>query len=375
MERESKNQFHITVGAAAQTTASGKAWQSRLDITNDLRLIKAALLYADKVRFCSYGASALLALLDRPANMNENEQLEWFLRLYQDLGHPPHIEYVTNFVREYKASRLNKRGKFQLYLNYKRALDKSFRDMDIIAGEAGIKGLNDVLDSGLVEFQSFARQGYSAEEYFDAISNALTSGETYPLVDDVTGSLIELAIKEEKISLLGISEKRAKHVGVSSGLIERLPLFDYASIDEILDIRKELEEPLIRFRAAVMGYSNIVESLPWRKEFAQTVEEIYLEQVTPTILDIEEAYKTNKSLLSIIPNALQHKGFPASSALGIALAQVSQFPETVAALSIVGGLLLGTHEAIKERREKLTEVKNHQLFFYYQAGKLLSTEK
>ncbi len=371
MGKETKKQFHITIGAAVKNNPINQDWQSKLDVSHDLRLLKAALLYADKVQFNSYGASALLTLTNQPKKMSENERLDWFLKFYQHLGHPPHIEYVTNFIQEYKESKRNKRNNFKNYLNYKHALEKSFRDMDEGANEAGIKGLNDALASGLVEFQPFAKDG-SVEDYFDAVSKALTSNETYPLLDDATGKLIELAIKEEKISFLGTSEKRAKHVGVSSGLLERLPLFDYASVNEILDIRSELEKPLVRFRAAVIGYSNSIENVPWERGFSQEVEEIFLTHVEPTILEIEEAYKSNKSLLNIIPNILQHKGFPTSSALGIALSQFSQFPKTILALSIAGGVTLGAYEAVKERRKESKKVENHQLFFYYRAGELLS---
>jgi hypothetical protein len=371
VKRESKNQFHITVGASIDTTP-GLDLESALNVANDLRLLKAALLYADKVCFHSYGSSALTSLMNRPKKMSEKEQLEWFLSFYQDLGYPPHIDYVTNFIKGYIASRRNKRGDFRTYLKYKNALKKSLRDMDNMATKAGIQGLKAALSSDFVEFQPYARDGYSIEEYFDAISSALTSGATYPLLDDETGELVELAIQEEKIILLGTSEKRAKHVGLSSGLIERLPLFDYASVDEILDIRKELDESLVRFRAAIIKYSNTIESVPWEKEFPQEIEAIFLEYVKPAVLELEEAYKSSKSLLNIIPSALKNKGFPTLSALGLALSQTSQ-SETILALSMAGGFTIGAYEAVKERREQLTEVKNHQLFFYYRAGEILSS--
>ncbi|HRW99847.1 MAG TPA: hypothetical protein P5280_10170, partial [Cyclobacteriaceae bacterium] len=273
MQVDHKSQFHITIGASIDHNSSSKSWQTQLDVSPDLRLLKAALLYADKVQFFSYGASGFLNLMDRPKGLSENEKLDWILAFYHELGHPPHIEQVTNFVQEYRASRKNRKKDFQNYLSYKYGLDKSFRDMDQATNDAGIRGLNNALASGLVEFKPFNREGNTVEDYFEAVSKALTSGDTYPLLDSPTGKLVELAIKEGKISLLGTSEKRAKHVGTSSGLIERLPLFDFATVDEVLDIRRELEEPLIRFRAAIMAYSSEIKSVPWDSSFSQEIEE------------------------------------------------------------------------------------------------------
>lgn len=372
MKKTKKSQFHITVAATLNPNIKKNDLQSGLNVANDLRLLKAALLYSDKVKFYSYGVSALLNQMNLPKKMRENEKLDWILEFYQDLGHSPHIEQVTKFVDDYRESLRNKKRNFQAYLLNKRALDKSFRDMKKLANEAGIKGLNDALASGLIDFCPFSKKEHSVEQYVDAVSNALISKETYPLLDDATGELIELLIKEEKIAVLGTSEKRAKHVGLSSKLIEKLPLFDFASVDEILDIRKDLEIPLVRFRAAVIGYANMIENLPWKGDFSLEVEEIYLQHVEPAILDLENAYKSSKSLLNIFPKTLQYKGIAATSVLGLAISQLNQFPKIVVPLSIAGALTLGTYEAVRERRQEIEKVENHQLFFYYKAASSLS---
>ena len=46
MSSDSNNLFHITVGSTPIT-------HKELSLENDFRLLKAALLYADKVKFCS----------------------------------------------------------------------------------------------------------------------------------------------------------------------------------------------------------------------------------------------------------------------------------------------------------------------------------
>ncbi len=372
MERN-KNQFHMTVGAGFSfaSNKTPKNLSERIDLSRDLNLIKAALLYSDKVNFFSCGPSAILSLTNRPRNMNEDEQIEWFFEFYKNLGIPSQIEYVSNFLQEYKKARQNKNNNLNNYMEYKQALAKSYRDMDIIATNAGIKGLKDALDSGLVDFQNFALIENSVEAYITSITQAINSDETYTVLDEQTSEIINLGIKEGIFSILGKSKNRATQVGISSELIERLPLFDAATIDEILDIRKELDKPLIRFRSAIIDYSKNIETQPWNDSFQQETEELYIRDIAPAILEIEDAYKSNKSLFALIPKIIT-QGVVTTTALGICLSQSKMAADSIFGLSISGGLSISAYEAIKQRRIGIKEVEKHQLFFYYKAANMLS---
>ncbi len=51
--------MHFTIGSAAGHGASGN-----LDLTEDLALAKATLLYADRVKLCSPGSSVLSGIAE-----------------------------------------------------------------------------------------------------------------------------------------------------------------------------------------------------------------------------------------------------------------------------------------------------------------------
>lgn len=367
---KTNNILHITVGTAIAPEA-GKTLDVALDASHEFRLLKAALLYADRVTLCSFAPTSFLSLMRRPEKMSEDEKLDWFLNFYKNLDHEPNIQKITTFIEEYKASRLKKRQDYRNYLRYQKAFEKSLRDMERMAKAAGIDEFTVALDSGLVDFESYTLKSKS-DQFFPRISSALASGNTYLLLDEGTGNLVDLAIKEHKITPLGTSISRAKQAGLSSGLFDRLPLFDQASISEVLDIRKELSKPLIRFRAGVVGFSKEIESAPWNKEFPQETEQVFVERIQPAVLDIENACKSNKALLEIVNRSLTHPGVVTTSALGIALSKLSQFPDVFIALSVAAGITLGAYEAFKERRQAIEEVEKNQLYFYYRAGKLLS---
>jgi hypothetical protein len=363
--------LHFTVGTAI-TTKTNSPLDEVLDTSHEFRLLKAALLYADQVTFYSYAPTSLLPLMQRPKQMSEDEKLNWFLDFYRKLGHQPHIQQVTTFVEEYKASRSRKRQDYRNYLRYQNAFAKSLHDMEEMAKRAGIGELNAAIQSGLVEFDAYALEGEADDEFFPKIASALASGETYLLLDEGVGKLVNSAIKEGIVTPLGTSINKAKQAGLSSDLFSRLPLFDAASVSEIIDIRKELSKPLVRFRAGVVGFSREIESAPWGKEFLPEVEQIFIERIQPAVLDIEDACKSNKALLEVINRSLTHPGVVTTSALGIALSTFSQFPDVFIAMSVGTGITLGAYEAFKERRKQLEEAEKNQLYFYYKAGRILS---
>jgi hypothetical protein len=366
-----RNTLHITIGTAMSFDTERKDLASILDTSQELRLLKAAILYADQVKFCSYAATSFLSALNRPLGMSEDEKLAWFLSFYEQLGDEYLLKEIRILGEGYRTSKHNRRKNFGEYLRYRQAFENSYRKIDKTIDKTKFAELMKAINSGIVEFKAFT-SGYSAEDFMQEISAAIDSSTTYPLLDERTGSLLNTGIKGGKIKLLGTSINRAKQVGLSSELFSRLPLFDDASISEVIDIRKELDSPLKRFRAGVVGFSKEIESAPWNKEFTHEAEQIFIEYVEPTVLEIEDAYKSSKPLSDLLSRALTHSGAATTSTLGILFSLASHHPILLASISAAAGLTLGTIEELKEQRQQKREIEKNQLYFYYKAGKMLS---
>jgi hypothetical protein len=361
--------LHITVGAAPQ---------GGFDLTHELRLLKAALLYADKVRLCSL-SSAVSVLLPYLGILPDKEILDLTLYAAKALHQEP--ENVATVINIYQQLRMKKRRSRQEILAYhkvKKQLDKVRENFGAVAEkllvDAKADDLFSALQSGMVEIQSFDfNKDTVAEQYVSVISEAVLSGQTYLLLDDFTGNLIRLAIKEGLIVPLGTTIIKAKQTGLSSGLFERLPLFDDATVDEIIDIRKELDQPLIRFRSAIIRFSRTIEYGPWESEFHHEIEQVFIEHVEPAILEIEEAYKANQYLVSFVKKLTDKPLIiPSSSAIGFFISQASNLPDIVTqSLSLVaGGAAIGL-DAIIDWHQKNKEIKKNQLYFYYRVRKSL----
>jgi hypothetical protein len=361
--------LHITVGAAPR---------SELNLAHELNLVKAALLYADRVKLCSVSSSMAVGV-SLVGSLDDDGLFELIQNTASSLGHDPNdIAHAWQLYDSLRRKKRRNRQELLMLDRLKRQLKQSREELQHVAErtlvEANADGLAAALGSGLVELQWFdVSKDNVVEEYFAAIVDSILSSESYPLLDDATGSLVNAAIKEGKLIPLGATVGKAKQVGLSTDLFSRLPLFDIATVDEIIDIRRELDAPLRRFRAAVIGFSKEVENAPWDRDFSHEADQIFIEYVEPAVLEIEEATKSNKLLLDLIARSLTY-GIAAPSALGILLSHMSQLPDILGGLSAITGATLGAYEAVKKHREKREEIEQSQLYFYYKAGKTLEKQ-
>jgi hypothetical protein len=165
---------------------------------------------------------------------------------------------------------------------------------------------------------------------------------------------------------------RGKHSVLAGKLLERLPLFHEATIDEILDIRKELEQPLIRFRSGVIGFSREMQHAGWDKGFPAEADLVFYERVAPAVLEIEEAIKTSKSLLAL-SNRLLNKPLASGGVLSVLLSQITELP-MLASVALLGGAAAAAatvgstyYDIVQDRKT----AEQNQLYFYYRAGQHL----
>lgn len=367
----SHTNLHITIGASIDQD---------LNLTQELSLMKTALLYGDRVKLCSLATSFLVTLLPM-RDLTEDQQMEMMLGVADGLGRD--IEELSGFMEKYRE--LRKKGRrslkeLQMVGRMKSILRRTQSELnarvDEIASKAGVDGLMSALNTGLVEVEIFDVNSESLTyDFFASIKESLISGKTYPLFDDATGDLVEATIREGGLSISSSSIERGKQAGLTSGLFSRLPLFEGATIDEIIDIRKELEGPLVRFRAAVVRFSKELESAQWGESFPEEVENIVLEYVEPAVLEIEEEVRSNKLLRKLVHKYVDKPlVLPGTSAIGLLLSSVSELPKVVAqALSLAAGSAALALDAAREWREETELIERNQLFFYYRLGELLGT--
>lgn len=363
--------LHITVGTSNMS--------SGLALDSELRLLKAAVLYGDKVKLCSMGASLILVLA-QAANLNERQRMEAIKQWSSALG----ADYADtacglSIIQSLRNKRNKSKQEIIALAKAQRSLDGAWEQVVAKIGEmvdeSGAEGIADAYHAGIleVEIYDFAKPDLMVRAFFDSVGEAVASGETLPLFDDSTGGLIRAAIREGQLTPGNPSPLQGKVVGLASDLLGRLPLFDDVSMKEILAIRRELEPHLTRFRSAVTSYARLVEAAQWEAGFKNEAELIFQEKVAPAIQDLEDAVKSNtllKTLLARSTQSLTVQG--TTSGLGLLLSGVAELTDIAgAALGFGLGTAVVGGQAITEWRDKHKQNERNQLYFYYQAGQQL----
>jgi hypothetical protein len=369
--------FHITISAAS---AHG------LSLEGDMQLVKAALLYADEVKLCSFTSSMMLTMmmLKESDQKRSEEMLEALIpAMAQDKAEG---ERLVSLLRTFKQIGFNKnptKQELQQRAIIQPRLARMRMDLKGIIErqlqESGISSFSRAIQTGLLEVHTFrASDTWDTEEmlneFLEIIRSALSEGSTYPLFDDQAGTLVRTGLKGGQIQVSQAGTLRGKHSGLAARLFERLPVFDNASINEILDIRQELERPLIRFRSEIIKFSEGIRTAAWDEDFSFEAEQVFQRDVEPTLLDLEQALKTNKYVSSLIRKiADKPLTVAGGSALGILMSQLSALPDLASqAFGIGGAAGLVAYDAYKEWRTEQQNIEQNHLYFYYRSGVLLS---
>lgn len=383
---EHMDALHITIGATPHV--SDDQGTQKLSLENDLRLIKAALLYADHAKLVSIASAALLEI----AAIGEvpTEKRWQLLRQLQSYANDPETEnqlsILTSIYEEARRKRYSKKGRILLQ-RFEEALSESWSEAAEFAvnavRDAGGDGVIRAVESGLLKvhtFEDILRRTTHAEEhrgfvieYVRVVSESVSDVQTYPLFDEDTSEVIRAGIKAGLIPVSDAAVARAKESALAADVLARLPLFEQATVREILDIREELEPPLTRFRSAMIKFSSAVKSASWDSDFVSDADQVFRREVAPTVLDIEEEIRSNSFIAELARQAVDVP-VVLSGGSALALAVTTLGLSGMAALA-VGALVGGgkaAYDAYREWSQKQRETEQNQLFFYYRAGHLLS---
>ena len=212
--------LHFTIGTGPSSDPS----TGHLSLKNDARLLKAGLLYADRVRLCSAGSSLTLRML-ADAEAHKNQQLdfiEWHFRENIARDDPEAAVKGIEFVRRYRELRRDRNlSKEQLVLRAQLAeeLERIWGQFkggwEEFARKAGADEILAAKRSGLVDFHRFAAGGVERSagldvssnehrskefyeevtaELFGVLSGSVSDGSTYRLFDDQSGELVRLGV-------------------------------------------------------------------------------------------------------------------------------------------------------------------------------------
>ncbi len=394
-QRGNGGAVHFTIGSAA-----GHRTSAKLDLTQDLALVKATLLYADRVKLCSPGSSILSGIAEFEESSPE-AKARLVVRLLPDLQpsmSPQEVHFFEAVVglrsREEKR-RINRRTRKEIL----GLVEKKRGELEaMVLGQhkaAGIEGFREAVRSGLLEVHPFRQTSAAAvveatvrgggdllrgfdltdllAEFIDRAMDAVVDASTYPLLDDLTGDFIAEAVSHGLLTPTEAGTMRGRYGGISADLLERLPLFHDASLSDVLAVRRELEGPLRGFRLAIRGYSREIRSAAWEPGFSEEADALFREKIKPEVEKIEEAVRAN-GYGSVAWGTARHGATPAT--FGALVGSASDLPTlagaAVGALPVLGAAGIKT---LLDRSDKLEGIRENQLYFYHRAGEGLEARR
>lgn len=348
-----------------------------LNLKSELNLIKTGILYGDKVVFHNFKYDMfdkIYSLLNAPKE-KRFDVMENVLPVFKDTAGIKDFLDILKITRErFEKKHLSNDeyiSKTKLYKQLDSLWPEVQNNIASMFPDTEIKEIYLAIKSNLVEIESYDsnEEGKILSKLFvKNLTSSLSESNSYPLFDFDTSDLIKYVIEENKVKVSNSNLMRGNELKFISKLFEKLPLFEEASIDEIIDIKKELQKPLIRFRSGIKEISSRVKDVFWNKEFSSDIHELIIKEIEPSILEIEELLNENSYLKTLVKRALKSQlfaGVSTAAAIGVIISGLSTLPSMILPAS-----LLAT-ESYSEYKEKKNQTEKNYLFFYYKLSKLL----
>ena len=374
-------------------------------LEHDVELAKSAVLYADEVEMVGLH----VALLEKLRQVTKGDLGMFGLMLALD-------DEALAYVMDYGGRELSPkfRESMQQFANPKfRKLAESATGpeaqgfLEAIAGldeinegarpyvanileEAGAAELAKAIDARVIRVADldvdvsgmFRTRGSRSRDndrevdsWIAALLDRLRDRSTRLLFDDASAELVLDLIADGRVQATEPNLRLARQAALGAGLIARLPAFPQAPMDELLGLRKDLAEPLIRYRGAVVGYSKQMPDVLGR-DLEFEVSQLWEEQVAPAVKEVEQR---------LVDHAWVRELWRSSNAKDLMkFVYASTASVGAAAITDVQAFLIGTAaasahlaipaavDAARRRGQELRDVRGHELYFLFETNRRLA---
>lgn len=380
-----KNTFDFTIAVVPKGAS----------IHQDMLFIKSALLYADSITLISPMASTYFELTNDSNIKNEKNLLnllEKVIPLCQKVD-PTKIEGMLPVILQLKDIIYSKQYA-SIPMNVKISLISALKKFGIeisqalsnLLGEEDCKELENLIKISKVILHKFSGAILDddfANEFFKILIDSVNNLNTFPLFDEQSNNLIKAAVNENVVILNNASRFNVKHAKISSDLLISLPSFEFATIDEILDIRKELEKPLVRFRRKMLSYNDEIQAMPWDEDFRNECFNLYHKDIAPAVLEIDELTRETSFIKNLSYNFLSDSlalknigGLVISIAAAGVISSFGKIAPNEAMIAGGGAFVISEiTKAYKKSRDTQGQIAKKDMYFYYKASNMLTNIK
>jgi len=364
-------ELHITIAAAAPIYETGRPETMLInpfDVAHEERLVKVALLYADRVTLVSPRVAMVEdwgRLLEAAAAGRAGEVRELLRAL--EAGDSGLLGLLGDGVEgsalpEDALAMLDRH--LRTYGSLKELTDHS----------PSWTGLRQAVNGGVLDV---ARLGHLTDygftpaavlgEMVGVLARSVAPGSgTVPMMDKSSTAVFRAAWTA---GVIRSTPADTAEVAIATRLVGRLPVVEDSSMDDVLRVRHELAAPLVNFRAAMSQFATQMEFSPVDTDFERDAEALFRRSVVPELQEIEELAAERKLAPRMTHQVLAAQaGTIAKAAVGIGVAIASSLPTlTQAAVgAVIAGVDIASGVYLRGKELERSQVGN-KLYFLYEA--------
>lgn len=387
---------------------------SNMEFEEDYKLIKSALLYADEIELIGMAEYAIynylpkcfsnandiekiltcfIPFLNAFDNENAKEIVQQLNSLTQQIG--PYMPYLRKKHKRNKQEIFAQIKMHQVEKICKASLETEFNNL---LNQTGARQIQNLIDRKIITVYDYSYTGFSVDEltggYFGNLLGTIKHGKSYPLFDNISSEIVGTVINSKIIDFSKTDKEIIRHAGIANNILSTLPTLEKATVDEILDFKKEMKIPLENFRTAIYNFSERITSMPWDDDFQYECIKLYDTEVIPKVNELNEL-SSNTSVLKNFGNRVladeeerRRLGYVGAGLI----TTITTDANIVQALGVLENLIrtgakvgltaagvtafLKTadlvNQAYKEVKEKKSEMLRNVMYYYYKASKKIS---
>lgn len=387
---------------------------SSMNFEEDLKLIKSSLLYADSIELIGMAEYAIFNYLPRCFENSKNldnmlKSFIPFLTAFDNEETKVLVEQLNNarellepYMPYMKKKKKRNKQEILAQIQFQKA-EKQLATMiektkTELLDSNGIKEIQRLRDRNIISIYDYSYNGFSIDEltggYFANLLGTIKHGGSYPLFDSISSDVLSSLVNTKILDFSKTDKEMIRHAGVANNILSTLPTLEKASVDEILDFKKSMKEPLDHFRLAMYKFSEQITSMPWDDDFKYECIKLYDTEVIPMVNEINALSSETSVLKNFGSKVLSDEderrrmgyvgaGLITTITTGSNIADALGILENFIRMGAKVGLtaagvtaFLKTADILKQAhidtKDKKIEMEGNVMYYYYKAAKKFS---
>lgn len=355
----------VTVGVTPQSKPNGHP-----SLTDELRLLRSSLLYADHIDLVAPSAAWLsdfrpLRGIDASDPLRTISSLppETLCRLAPEDVDPFMFLQAMQVLGSRPA---NDPARVESERQWREAIPELTRMANDVFDSRESQEIEMALEAGSVRMIS---EGTRFEDpvdrqidwFRDRLTDALSDPDTHMLLDELTTDFLRESGNYPD-GLPDVAASRSRHAAVGSGLVERLPTFPDAPMSHVLEAREELAEGRAKYRTSAKKLADKLQSSALDATLPSELEELWQDEVRPSLEELRDTASKTR-VASETGKRLITEGFGLPT-IAVALANIPDLVALLPSAAATAGAVsrvaaAGAAEAFKAR----ATVRHHDLVY------------